>query len=163
MDLDINQMSGVAAYNNGLYEESVQHFSKAISTNLNFFHWRSYKGRGTAFIKLEKFENALNDFNMLIKAYNQNRETLSHLGSEIYYTRGRINENLGNIKNAESDFRECLKLDTRNLDCNISLFNLVESRHDYKEALRILEKIIELSPNDDYSDMRRQLLEAIKN
>lgn len=99
---------------------------------------------------------------MLEKAYEANPKSLNDFGGELYYTKGRIYESIGKIKDAEIDYKKCLELESKNIDCNTSLFNILLSKKDFKGALRILETIIVISPNVEYSNMREKLLKVIK-
>ncbi|MTI45129.1 tetratricopeptide repeat protein [Roseibium hamelinense] len=95
----------------------------------------------------EKFEEAE-------KIYSQALATIDTINDEhwlLFYFRGICRERLGEWTDAEADFRKALELNKdQPLVLNYLGYSLVDQGLKLDEALAMIEKAVELRPNDGY-------------
>lgn len=80
------------------------------------------------------------------------------LGPSNQYThfyRGSSNRMLGNLKEAEADFRESLKHDDQFTDSLLALSDVLMANEQIKEAYEVCDKAVKLNPKVEFAVFNR--------
>ncbi|KLI32681.1 hypothetical protein SZ50_08345, partial [Brachyspira hyodysenteriae] len=98
----------------------------------------------------EKYKEAIEDFNEVIKLNPKNEKA--------YFYKGVLKINLKKYEEAIEDFNEAIKLNPKNEKAyfNIGALKIILERYD--EAIKDLNKIIKLNPNDENARFYRGVL-----
>lgn len=89
---------------------------------------KSDSSQGDHFFSQQQYEQA-------VEAYSEVLTTNSKNGN-VFYKRGRAHEALGNLDEAEKDYKSAFDLDPRNVQILMSLSNLYQKRKDNEMALQ---------------------------
>lgn len=127
--------------------ESVDKFIKKYPTN-----WNGYFLKGFILRKLEKFEEAIINFQ---KALNFNGNEV-----DLYNELGLCYMNLGNYNKSELYFAKALRYSPEDISIYYNLAVLAYNRRNIAEALKYCELINEFSPDDLKA---KDLVNFIKN
>ena len=91
---------GMAEFVNKNYGPSIEHLSQAVELDPGFT--LAYKSRGAAYLRLDKAEQAIADFNIVIGMDSTN--------ARAYHLRGLAHEKTGQNDKALDDFNRALEL-----------------------------------------------------
>lgn len=91
---------GMAGFVNHNYGQSIEHLSQAIDLDPTFT--LAFKSRGAAYLRLDKADEALADFNAVIEMDSSN--------ARAYHLRGLAYEKTGENDKALHDFNSALEL-----------------------------------------------------
>jgi tetratricopeptide (TPR) repeat protein len=75
--------------------------------------------------------------------------------SELYAARGRVYRRMGNWELAAANMRRAVEIDPRNVDPLITQELIYEELRDYTRAEQILDRIIEIAPDNHFASFRR--------
>lgn len=92
---------------------------------------------GVALTKLERHEEALEDFQKMIQIDPMNPQGHNNTGAALYH--------LGRISEAIKAFKDAVKVDSNYIDAHYSLASLYSVQHDFKKCLDELQSIKELT------------------
>ena len=92
---------GVAAYLKEDYQTSIKLFTQALKNDRKYA--LVYTGRGTAYLKLNKFKKAITDFTRAIR--------LNPKYARAYHLRGLAYEKMGDFAPAFRDFDQAIEID----------------------------------------------------
>lgn len=115
---------------------------KILIISSNIVHIRELLGDVLFFE--EKYANSIEQFNILIKKYNNN--------SNYYFKRGCVYEKKKDIFKAENDYLKAYSLDYENLDAIGALVYLYISQNKIDEAITFLNKEIYRDNSLDFAD-----------
>ncbi len=140
-----------AYYNRGLaYEmrnipdKSIRDYDKVIEFDRN--RAEAYGGRGRIQVQLGDYDNAIADFNMAIKLY-ENYDNKKKL-AETYNNRGSAQILKGDINNATADFRKSVKIDPELLKGWLNLAHTYLRNGSMEEANMALQNCVRLEPTN---------------
>ena len=88
----------------------------------------SDSSQGDQFFSNQQYEQAVEAYSGVLRSNSKNVNAL--------YKRGRAYEELGDLDQAEKDFRRAFDLDSRNVQVLMSLSNLYQKRKDNEMALQ---------------------------
>ncbi|MBF0540923.1 MAG: tetratricopeptide repeat protein [Nitrospirae bacterium] len=91
---------GLSLYNNGNYEDAINHFNKIIKVNPQYSD--AYYNRGNSYYCLGNYQHAINDYNKAIELKPQNVES--------YYSRGLSYQKSGNYTQAKKDYNKAIEI-----------------------------------------------------
>ncbi|NSW44495.1 MAG: tetratricopeptide repeat protein [Bacteroidales bacterium] len=109
-----------------------------------------YYNRATMYSMNNRLNEALNDFNKAI--------LLDSMVSDYYSNRGITYFKAKNYKAAIKDFKHAILLNENNIDYHLNLCNVYVAIEDWQHALIVLNRVIELSPNDGEILARRSFV-----
>ena len=75
--------------------------------------------------------------------------------SELYAARGFVYRRMGNLELAAANMDRAVKLDPRSVDPLITQEVIYEELRDYERAEKILDRIIEIAPDNEFASFRR--------
>ena len=96
-----NVSQGLNAFAQGAYEQSIRHFSAALSENPD--HRLSLLSRGSAFLKSNRLDEAVTDFDRVIASHPDD--------VRAYHLRGVVKATRGDELAALRDFDKAIELD----------------------------------------------------
>ena len=103
---DAYRMLGMAYLKKDNYEDAIHYFTSAIKVDPNLTN--AYAYRAEAYRRTFRFDKALNDANQAIKLWGDLR-TLS----DVFRTRARVYEKMGQSQLANADYKKAIDLDPR--------------------------------------------------
>ena len=102
-DNDVAQVQlGIALFEEGKFEEAIEHYNKAILMKSSYADACVYNCRGGAYAALGQYQRAIEDFNKDI--------SMKHVHFKSYNNRGVVYTHLGQYQRAIEDFNEAIKL-----------------------------------------------------
>ena len=119
----------------GYHDQAISDYTRAIELDPNDF--AKYNARGRAYLKAEKYENAINDFTKVIE---MSMSTLLMDSSSVFEERGFAFLKCGFFGKAISDFSESLK--------------------DSEDEIKFLCRAMALAKNDNYDGALNDLIAA---
>lgn len=122
--------------------------SKAIESDKT--NCALYFERALANQSLERFDDALRDYNEAIR--------LGHREAQTYNNRGLVNFRLGIIEDALADFNEAINTDPDFAEAYFNRGNLFELQGKIDDALSDFTKTIELEPRNHKAYKRRAMI-----
>ncbi len=161
---------GNVAFERGHYEQAIPHYSRAIEINAAFH--KSYLGRGLSYYQLNKCEEAIDDFTIVLKKDSNNTivrqsralcfhklnkpvEAISDFdkliemspeNTSLYNNRGGVYLSVGLYQMALKDFEKAIALDSTHISAYNNKALLYEAVENFAKAADIYTQIIELSP-----------------
>ena len=75
--------------------------------------------------------------------------------SELYAARGWVYRRIGDWELAAVNMRRAVELDPRNVDALITQEVIYEELRDYMRAEQVLERIVEIAPDNNFASFRR--------
>ncbi|MEI0612735.1 tetratricopeptide repeat protein [Brachyspira pilosicoli] len=148
--------SAYQASNNKKYNEAINYYNKIIKTindllegyDENSEEYSKYKNicsmaynnRGSAKNDLERYEEAIKDYNKSIE--------LNLNYSEAYYNRANAKSYLGNDREAIEDYNKAIELNPNSSYDYNNRGNAKNNLKQYKEAIKDYNKAVELNPNN---------------
>ena len=127
---------GIGEVNNGNFNEAIENFNEALKYNPSSSLVHFYIG--VAFQSMNKQDEA-------ILAYTKSIEINKKM-IDAYFNRGQLLFK-ENPKQALDDFVAAVALDPKFIDAYYSIAAIQKSMGQYKEALKNLDKILEIEPN----------------
>ena len=102
MSNNVNELynNGMVEFINANYEKSIEILSKAVELDAN--RKLTFASRGSAYLRLDRLEEALSDFNRALE--------LDSKYARAYHLRGLVQEKLGDDTGAIEDFSRAIKL-----------------------------------------------------
>ena len=97
-----------------------------------------YYNRGNAFLKIGKYERAIEDYNSAAE--------INPTHADIYYNRGFAHGKLGNYEQAMRDYGRTVELDPRNAKAYTNLGIAYGRLGEYKQAVGNFDRAIGLNP-----------------
>ena len=131
------------------YESSFIYYTKSEKIKPDFDGL--YSSRGNTYYKMGNYNKALSDFN---KAIELKKDPKS------YYRRGLVKMDLNDLKGAEIDFIESIKLDSLNPNPYCELGVLKIKQRKSKGAVYYLDKAIKLAPDFTKAYLNRGIARA---
>ena len=142
---------GVKALEAEDYDAAIAAFAKATEVDNTFAE--AFLGRAEALREQE-------DYSAALTAYNQARDINPKLAA-VYNGRGVCYRELGQVDLALNDFNNAMELDRTNPETAANLGDiLVNHTQDPANALRVLDKAVELNPEDAKVFRNRSLAHA---
>ncbi len=130
---------GEAKQQEGNYEASIPFFTKGIAVN-DEFKFLNYYGRGSSYHKLEKYDQALEDYEEVLKTERSNPKIYN---SFVYWDLAWIAEQKGERMKELQLYRKALKYDPTNKKLKMTYaLNLIEVER-YNDGVKILDELIE--------------------
>ena len=127
---------GISDINCGNYTDAITHLEESIKFNKKSDIAYFYKG--VAYQSINNTEKA-------IEAYSESIEINKNM-IDAYYNRGQLLFNI-NIKKALDDFVSAVALDPKFIDAYYSIAAIQKKLGQYSDALKNLEKILEIDEN----------------
>lgn len=134
----------------GKPQEGIAYLNKAIALTPNYY--KAYYNRGLAFMQLQKFQNALSDFDNAIKLHRRG----DHYKS--YVARGNAYYNLKDFPKAIADAEAALKIDPKNVKANFLLGNCYDDLNQLDKAKLFYDVAIAANPEEPLFYLRRAIL-----
>jgi protein O-mannosyl-transferase len=131
------KLRGIAFRNDGLYNEALNDFQKALEINPNVSS--TIRERGISLLYAGRFDLALQDLNVAVN--------IDSLSPDNYFNRGLIHNKIGNFKVALNDFSKCIELSKENPEILMNIGNTYLFLNEFDTALENYTKAIELNPN----------------
>jgi len=100
------------------------------------------------------YYHGLNDYESALEEWEIAAQGMSG-DSELYAARGFVYRRMGNRELAAANFDRAIELDPRNVDPLITQEIIYEELRDYARAEQILERIIEIAPDNNFASFRR--------
>jgi tetratricopeptide (TPR) repeat protein len=133
---------GLIFYEQGLYKEAINEFTRAISLSPNFT--AAYSGRGATYSALGQHERAIQDFSKVIELEPNPAEVC-----EAYSNRGLTYHRLGLYETAIRDFSKAIELNPSHVYAYYNRGAAYSAVGQYEKAIRDFSKAIELNPKFD--------------
>ncbi len=145
--------NGIELIRAGKFREGIDEINKSIELKND---WEiPYFYRAVAYHSLEEYDNALLDYTKSLQ--------LNEKMTDAYYNRARIILTRNDIENpdvmsAVKDLEKALELDEKFLDAMYALAAAHKKLGNYQEALKHLDKLIEIEPEAVNARALRKLL-----
>ena len=145
--------NGIELIRAGKFREGIDEINKSIELKND---WEiPYFYRAVAYHSLEEYDNALHDYTKSLQ--------LNEKMTDAYYNRARIILTRNDIENpdvmsAVKDLEKALELDEKFLDAMYALAAAHKKLGNYQEALKHLDKLIEIEPEAVNARALRKLL-----
>ncbi len=104
---------------------------------MGFYHYHGFN----------RYESALEEWDIAAQGMTGD--------SEIYAARGRVYRRMGKWELAAANMDRAVELDPRSVDLLITQEVIYEELRDYTRAEQILDRIIEIAPDDHFASFRR--------
>ncbi len=179
-------LKGNKLYAEQNYEEAAQAYEEALE--LSQSQWGYYFNLGLAYKKLEKKEEATALFKKALElnpeSYSTNKELGQFLAQEgnfeeakkyfqkateisdddpdAFYNLGVCLTNLGDPEGALSSFLKTVQLKEDYVDAYYHIGTIYISQNNVGEAIKYLERFLELDPEHEKASVAKQLLEYLK-
>ncbi len=111
------------------YQAAIKDYSSAI--NLNSDYSPAYRARINAYMKLEKYEDALADATKLIEI---------NPTDDVYAQRGLLYSRMNSSEKAVADYKEALRINPNNVGASFNLGNIYAKNGNEEEAIKNLIK-----------------------
>jgi tetratricopeptide (TPR) repeat protein len=121
---------------NKIWKDEITLWTDVINKSPN--KMRPYNNRGLAFLAVQRYRDAIDDFTASIKIYDNNANAYNNRGYAYYAT--------GDTQNAISDYTYALKINPNNLDALINRGNSYKKLNDYPNALVDYSRAIAAQP-----------------
>lgn len=128
--------------------KGIDFYSKAIQLFPEYHD--AYGGRGLAYFRLKKYDQAFADYQQALKYRPGDAKVLSNMGF-IYFLRAqRPDGQLDAVKlgEAEKVYREAIKYDPRFVDARRNLGAVLAMKKNYPAAIEQWEAALEIEPNN---------------
>lgn len=145
--------NGIELIRAGKFREGIDEINKSIELKND---WEiPYFYRAVAYHSMEEYDNALLDYTKSLQ--------LNEKMTDAYYNRARIILTRKDIENpdvmsAVKDLEKALELDEKFLDAMYALAAAHKKLGNYQEALKYLDKLIEIEPDAVNARALRKLL-----
>lgn len=145
--------NGIELIRAGKFREGIDEINKSIELKND---WEiPYFYRAVAYHSLEEYDNAMLDYTKSLQ--------LNEKMTDAYYNRARIILTRNDIENpdvmsAVKDLEKALELDEKFLDAMYALAAAHKKLGNYQEALKHLDKLIEIEPEAVNARALRKLL-----
>ncbi len=152
--------SGVDQLNNGNYEKAIEIFTEFIYKypSHNYLD-KVYEGRGYAYLKLQKYSNAISDFDIAIELNPYNYYAYNSRG--IAKQSPKLYPEIIDLAGALDDFKKAIEIEPGFATAYFNRGMLYYSFLDYKKAISDFENAIKLNPN--YELKLRSLINEMKS
>ena len=140
---------GISNVNQGNFEEALKNFDEVIMHNSNSDIAYFYKG--IVYQSINKDEEALTNYTKSIEI-NKNM-------TDAYFNRGQILFK-NNPKDALDDFVSAVALDPKFIDAYYSIAAIQKGLGQYQEAIKNLDKILEIEPNAVNAKALKKLIQT---
>jgi len=100
------------------------------------------------------YYHGLSDYESALKKWDIAAQGMSG-ESELYAARGFVYRRMGKRELAAANFDRAIELDPRNVDPLITQEIIYEELRDYARAEQILDRIIEIAPDNNFASFRR--------
>lgn len=127
---------GITETNKGNFEEAIKNFDEVLKYNSNSDIAYFYKG--VVYHNIGKEQDAINNYT---KAIEINKSM-----TDAYFNRGQLLYK-SNPKEALDDFVSAVALDPKFIDAYYSIAAIQKTFGQYKDAVKNLDKILEIEPN----------------
>ena len=160
---------GITYMHLGELDRALEDFNRAAELSSD---WGVYAGRARVFAEMERYEEAIADYERAIESlpdapdlYLNYGNALTHVeryedalaafeiaffldqqNAEIYASRGLALASLGNVQAALADYDRALELDPSNLETYVNRGNLYQALGLVLEAIADFDQAIELDP-----------------
>ena len=129
---------GIAYWTIGQKEKSMENYSLAIATNLQYAE--AYYGRGVCYYYLNEPEKAMADYTAALKI-NPNLES-------VYYNRGITYANLRKYPEAIADYSSAININPNNFNLYFNRAIAFGNLNQWDKSVTDLRKVLELDPGN---------------
>ncbi|MBT7392360.1 tetratricopeptide repeat protein, partial [archaeon] len=127
--------------NQNQHKKALKYYNLILEKKPN--HLLALISKGNSFTWLQKYENATNIFNKVLKLYPENEFALAELGL--------VNYNQGNYEEAEKKFKKALEKNNNSYTCPYEGLGLIYYKQGKtNEAKNNLQKSIDINPNIEF-------------
>ena len=143
-DFFIYFQRGLARYENGDINGSIEDYTKSI--NLNPFNREAYNNRGVAYSILGEYKKAISDFNNALhetKSYENENDILENLAYAKF--------SYGDYSGAKEDYLKVIKNNPSNSNAYTGLGKVFYYKNDLDSALINLSKATKLNSKDQHA------------
>lgn len=152
--------NGISFYNQGVeeaalkkFEHSIELYTKGIEVN-DFAIYANYLGRAQAYFELNDYLSAKKDIESSLKGEKINS---AKINSSIYWLKGLLFDNEGNVKSALAEYKKALEFEPKNTKL-LSVYSLSLIENNYpKDGILILNEVIKIDSNDAFSYNNRAI------
>lgn len=145
--------NGIYDFQCGKYTDAIEKFNQSLELKSD---WEiPYFYRGAAYQALENFDDAILDYTKAIELNNKM--------TDAYYNRAKILLERKDIENpdlnrAVLDIEKALELDPNFTDALFAMAAVQKKLENYNEALKYLDKVLELQPDFIYAKALKKLI-----
>lgn len=145
--------NGIYDFQCGKYTDAIEKFNQSLELKND---WEiPYFYRGAAYQALENFDDAILDYTKAIELNNKM--------TDAYYNRAKILLERKDIENpdlnrAVLDIEKALELDPNFTDALFAMAAVQKKLENYNEALKYLDKVLELQPDFIYAKALKKLI-----
>ncbi len=133
----------------GRFEEARQDFSSIIRSEPEWANGAAYLRRADMLLLLNRFEDALLEYNQLLLMDGSDRIHMFPLQlAEVFCGRGIALTNLGNASNALPEFNKAIELFPRYIEAFIGRGDAHSALRNYNEAIADFEQAVKINPDD---------------
>lgn len=129
---------GIAYWTIGQKDKSMENYSLAIATNLQYAE--AYYGRGVCYYYLNEPEKAIADYTAALKI-NPNLES-------VYYNRGITYANLRKYPEAIADYNSAININPNNFNLYFNRAIAYGNINQWDKSVTDLRKVLELDPGN---------------
>ncbi|MDC3052360.1 tetratricopeptide repeat protein [Prochlorococcus sp. AH-736-A13] len=143
-DFFIYFQRGLARYENGDINGSIEDYTKSI--NLNPFNREAYNNRGVSYSILGEYKKAISDFNNALhetKSYENKNDILENLAFAKF--------SFGDYSEAKEDYFKIINNNPSNSNAYTGLGKIFYYKNDLDSALINLSKATKLNSKDQYA------------
>jgi tetratricopeptide (TPR) repeat protein len=148
-NLDLEYAYGTALIKVGKRRDGVARIEKVAQAGNSA---DAYFLAGSTFLDLNEFESARRDLDEALR--------LDPKLPGIYTRAGTARDKTGNVKEAESAFRESLKINPDDFDANLYLGAILYKRRDLDEAKPYLDRALRLNPSSSMARYEEAMFES---
>jgi tetratricopeptide (TPR) repeat protein len=185
-DADNHFMQGYKLYDQQKYEEAVSEYKQAIEKNPG--QWGYYFNLGLAYKKTEELDKAIEAFKTSVELNPEGISSVKELGESLalaerfeearpyydqaacaidddpvfFYNYGSILNSMGEPQKALDAYIQAVTIQKDYADAYYQMGTLYISQNKKEEAIKSLEKFLELAPDHEQAPIARQLLDYLK-
>lgn len=148
-NMDLEYAYGTALIKVGKRRDGVARIEKVAKAGNSA---DAYLLAGSTFLDLNEFESARRDLDAALR--------LDPKLPGIYTLAGTARDKTGNVKEAESAFRESLKINPDDFDANLYLGAILYKRRDLDEAKPYLDRALRLNPSSSMARYEEAMFES---
>lgn len=143
----LNAICGEEYYQKGYNQLKERNYLKAIfyfdkTLEFNPYYLRALFQKGKCYLYQENYRKALNYFNQVLEKFKEN--------GEFYVFRALVLIKLFKTKRSFEDMQEALELAGSDPDINYYEAYLNYLAENYKKAIKLFHRYLEIAPDDDY-------------
>jgi len=148
-NLDFQYVLGSALIRVGRRREGVAHIEKEAAGNNNA---DSYLLAGATLLDMNEFESARRDLEAALR--------LNPKLPNIYTLVGKVRDKTGDTAQAETAFREALRVNADDFEANLYLGAILYKQRENDEARTYLDRALKLRPSDSMAQYESAMLES---